>query len=78
MDYFAVQRMAGTSLTYTSPPFVGDYAVAVSGPAGNGTEYTTYVASGMTLLRVTGVAPVGIPQDDVFTISESMAGPRNP
>lgn len=77
-DYFSVQRMADTQLAYTSPPFVGDYAVAVSGPAGNGTEYTAYVASGSTLLRVTGVAPVGIPQDDVFIIAESLAGLRTP
>ncbi|MEZ4564781.1 MAG: neutral zinc metallopeptidase [Thermomicrobiales bacterium] len=78
VDYFAVQRIAGTSLTYTPPPFVGDYAVAVTGPAVNGTEYTTYVASGSTLLRVTGVAPVGIPRDDVFIVAESLAGIRNP
>ena len=77
-DYFAVQRMAGTPLAYAPPPYLGDYAVAVSGPAGNGTEYTTYIASGSTLLRVTGVAPVGIPQDDVFVIGESLAGLRNP
>lgn len=77
-DYFAVQRMAGTPLAYAPPPYLGDYAVAVSGPAGNGTEYTTYIASGSTLLRVTGVAPVGIPQEDVFIIGESLAGLRNP
>jgi predicted metalloprotease len=77
-DYFAAQRIADTPLTYTSPPFVGDYAVAVSGPSGNGTEYTAYIASGSTLLRVTGVAPVGIPQDDVLVIAESLAGLRNP
>jgi predicted metalloprotease len=77
-DYFAVQRIEGTPLAYAPPPFVGDYAVAVSGPAGNGTEYTSYVASGATLLRVTGVAPVGIPQDDVFIVAEGLAGLRNP
>ena len=53
-------------------------SLAVTGPAVNGTEYTTYVASGSTLLRVTGVAPVGIPRDDVFIVAESLAGIRNP
>ncbi len=77
-DYFAVQRMAGTPLAYAPPPYIGDYAVAVSGPAGNGTEYTTYIASGSTLLRVTGVAPAGLPQDDVFVIAERLAGVRRP
>jgi predicted metalloprotease len=77
-DYFAVQRMAGTALAYTPPPLVGDYAVAVSGWAGNGTEYTAYIASGSTLLRVTGVAPLGLPQDDVFIIAESLTGLRDP
>ena len=36
------------------------------------------IAGGSTLLRVTGVAPVGIPQDDVFVIAENLAGLRNP
>ncbi len=50
-------RADGTLLVGATPPAIGDYAVALSGPATNGKEVTLYVSSGPLLIRVTGVSP---------------------
>lgn len=58
-DYFAAVRQDGTSLTRADGPGVGEYSVALTGPATNGTEFTIYASEGPWLVRVTGVSPVG-------------------
>jgi hypothetical protein len=73
-DYFAEQRIAGTSLTYAAPPAVGDYVTAVTGPAINGSEYTLYMSVGQTLARITGVSPSGVPIEDVTEVARSLIG----
>ena len=60
-DYFAAARLDGTSLRRADGPGVGDYSVALVGPASNGTEFTIYATRGPWLVRVTGVSPSGIP-----------------
>lgn len=77
LDYFAGKRMEGTDLVSAAPPAnAGDAAVAMTGPAGNGTEYTAYVVRGPALVRITGVAPAGDPAADVAAIALAVAGPR--
>lgn len=71
-DYFAEQRISGTSLTYAAPPAVGDYVTAVTGAAANGSEYTLYMSIGPTLARITGVSPTGVPVEDVTEVARSL------
>jgi hypothetical protein len=68
VSYFANARAGGTGLEEALPPSIGDQAVALTGPAENGTEYTLYVRAGPLLFRVTGVAPAGVPASDVEQI----------
>jgi hypothetical protein len=71
-DYFAAIRAEGTSLTPGPPPPLGEHAVALAGPASNGTEFTVYASEGPVLLRVTGISPSGIPFSDVLTVVRSI------
>lgn len=68
-DYFAAARMDGTLLTRADGPGIGDYSVALVGPATNGKEFTIYATRGPWLVRVTGVSPSGIPFMDVRTVA---------
>jgi predicted metalloprotease len=75
VDYFAAVRAEGTSLAFEAPPPVGDYAVALTGPASNGTEYTLYASGGPVLVRVTGVSPSGKPVANVETVAQATLSP---
>jgi hypothetical protein len=75
VDYFAALRADGTSLVFETPPPVGDYAVALTGPASNGTEYTIYASSGPAMVRVTGVSPTGKPVANVQTVAQVTLAP---
>ena len=68
-DYFAAARMDGTSLVRADGPGIGDYSVALVGPAKNGKEFTIYATRGPWLVRVTGVSPSGIPFMDVRAVA---------
>lgn len=68
-DYFASARLDGTSLRRVDGPGVGDYSIALGGPASNGTEFTIYATRGPWLVRVTGVSPSGIPFMNVRTVA---------
>jgi predicted metalloprotease len=59
--FFAAVRLDGSPLRYADVPVVGDAAVALTGPATNGTEFTIYASKGPWLVRVTGVSPSGGP-----------------
>ena len=72
VDYFASVRAEGTWLAFVTPPAIGDHAVALSGPASNGKEFTVYASQGPLLIRVTGVSPSGIPFDNVLTVAQSL------
>lgn len=61
VDFFAAVRLDGSPLHYAEAPAVGDAAVALTGPAANGTEFTVYASEGSWLVRVTGVSPSGGP-----------------
>lgn len=68
-DYFAAARQDGTSLRRADGPGVGDYSIALVGPATNGKEFTIYATRGPWLVRVTGVSPSGIPFMNVRTVA---------
>jgi hypothetical protein len=68
-DYFAAARMDGTSLRRADGSGVGEYSVALTGPASNGTEFTLYATRGAWLVRVTGVSPSGIPFMNVRAVA---------
>lgn len=68
-DYFVAARIDGTSLRRADGPGIGDYSVALIGPATNGTEFTVYATRGPWLVRVTGVSPSGIPFMNVRTVA---------
>jgi hypothetical protein len=72
VDYFAVSLAEDTTLTYATAPAVGDYAVAFSGPAVNGEEFTLHTSSGGLVIRVTGVSPSGLPIGDVVAVAEAI------
>ncbi|MFN8593675.1 MAG: neutral zinc metallopeptidase [Thermomicrobiales bacterium] len=72
VDYFAAIRAEGSSLTSGAPPPLGDYAVSLAGPASNGNEFTVYASQGPLMIRVTGVAPNGIPFQDVLAVSSAV------
>jgi predicted metalloprotease len=72
VDYFAAARAEGASLMTGAPPEIGDYAAVLTGPASNGTEFTLYASQGPLLIRVTGVAPSGIPFGNVFAVAQSV------
>ncbi|MEZ4564780.1 MAG: hypothetical protein R2853_18775 [Thermomicrobiales bacterium] len=61
VDFFAAVRLDGSPLHYAEAPVVGEAAVALTGPASNGTEFTIYASEGPWLVRVTGVSPSGNP-----------------
>ncbi|MCA9878321.1 MAG: hypothetical protein KC442_11085 [Thermomicrobiales bacterium] len=71
-DYFAMVRVDGTSLIRADGPGVGDYSVAVTGPASNGKEFTVYATRGPWLVRVTGVSPSGIPFMNVRLVAQDV------
>jgi len=68
-DYFAAARLEGTDLRRVDGPGIGDYSVALGGPASNGTEFTIYATRGPWLVRVTGVSPSGIPFMNVRAVA---------
>ena len=68
-DYFVAVRMDGTALSRADGPDVGDYSIALVGPATNGKEFTIYATRGPWLVRVTGVSPSGIPFMNVRTVA---------
>lgn len=72
VDYFAATSAEGTWLRAVTPPAIGDHAVALTGPASNGKEFTVYASQGPLLIRVTGVSPTGIPFDNVLTVARSV------
>jgi S1-C subfamily serine protease len=72
VDYFAASLAEGTTLTYVMAPAVGDYAVALSGPAVNGDEFTLHTSSGGLVIRVTGVSPSGLPVENVVAVAEAI------
>jgi hypothetical protein len=72
VDYFATARAAGATLMRADSPGIGDHAVALTGPAVNGKEFTIYASQGPVLLRVTGVSPSGIPFMNVLTVAQSV------
>jgi hypothetical protein len=78
VDYFAAIRAEGTTLKRGAPPAVGEYAVALSGPASNGQEHTIYASRGALLLRVTGVSPSGLPFFDVRRVARSLLAMPTP
>ena len=79
VDYFAAIRAEGTMLVSAAPQAIGDHAVALSGPASNGKEFTLYVSQGPLLVRVTGVSPSGIPFMNVLSVAEAiLATPQGP
>jgi predicted metalloprotease len=71
-DYFAAARLDGSSLRRADGPGVGDYSIALGGPASNGTEFTIYATRGPWLVRVTGVSPSGIPFMNVRTVANDV------
>ncbi|MFT4038273.1 MAG: neutral zinc metallopeptidase [Thermomicrobiales bacterium] len=71
-DYFAAERRRGTSLMMVDGPGVGDYSVALTGPASNGKEFTLYATKGPWLVRVTGVSPSGIPFGNVRAVAQDV------
>ena len=48
------------------------HAAALTGPVANGKEFTLYVSHGPLLIRVTAVAPTGIPFINVLTVAKSI------
>lgn len=76
-DYFAAARLDGTSLRRADGPGVGDYSIALVGPASNGTEFTIYATRGPWLVRVTGVSPSGIPFMNVRTVAIDVLEAQN-
>jgi hypothetical protein len=72
VDYFAASLAEDTTLTYATAPAVGDYAVALSGPAVNGEEFTLHTSIGGLVIRVTGVAPSGLPVENVVAVAEAI------
>ena len=72
VDYFADVRAEGSSLVTATPPEIGDYATALSGPTSNGNELTLYVSQGPLLVRVTGVSPSGIPFMNVLAVAQAV------
>lgn len=68
-DYFVTVRMDGTALSRADGPGIGDYSIALVGPATNGKEFTIYATRGPWLVRVTGVSPSGIPFMNVRTVA---------
>ena len=72
VDYFSSALAAGSTRSFGAPPLLGDYAVALSGPAVNGKEFTIYASQGPLLVRVTGVSPSGIPFGNVLAVAEAV------
>lgn len=72
LDYFAMLRAEGTTLIAGQPPQIGDHAAVLSGPASNGQEFTLYTSDGPLLIRVTAIAPTGIPFADVLAIAQEL------
>lgn len=66
IPFFAESRALGTSLQQVSG------TTALTGPVGNGIEYTLYVTNDRLLFRVTGVAPAGSPQHDVEQVASAL------
>jgi hypothetical protein len=44
----------------------------LAGPAANGQEFTLYTSSGPLLIRVTTIAPTGIPFADALQITQEL------
>lgn len=77
VDYFAAVRADGTQLSNGTRPQIGDHAVSLAGLAANGNEFTIYASEGPLMVRVTGVAPSGIPFSNVLAVARSiLATPR--
>lgn len=72
LDYFAGLRAEGTTLLPGQPPQIGDHAAVLSGPAANGQEFTLYTSDGPLLMRVTAIAPTGIPFADALGITQNL------
>lgn len=72
LPFFATSRALSTALAPAAAAQLGDASSALTGNAGNGTEYTLYVAQGPLLFRVTGVAPTGNPRPDVEVITAGL------
>jgi hypothetical protein len=72
VDFFAESRALVTNLQAAAPLTLGESAAALAGPTVNGTEYTLFVSNGPLLFRVTGVAPVGDPRQDVETVTTDL------
>jgi probable HAF family extracellular repeat protein len=72
VPFFATSRALSTALAPAAAAQLGDASSALTGDAGNGTEYTLYVAQGSLLFRVTGVASTGNPRPDVEAISAGL------
>lgn len=72
VDYFAAARAAGLPLVFADSPVIGDHAVALTGPASNGKEFTIYASQGPHFVRVTGVSPSGIPFMNVLAVTQDV------
>jgi predicted metalloprotease len=81
VDYFSALRAEGTRLIVGPAPQIGESAVVLSGPAANGQEFTLYASDGPLLIRVTTIAPTGIPFADAMAIAQDVlsrfAGPAS-
>lgn len=72
VDFFAATRSEGSQLMSDAAPTIGDRAMALSGPAFPGQEYTLYASQGPLLVRVTGISPSGIPSSNVLTVAQAV------
>lgn len=73
VGFLAKSRAQVTHLRPAPAIALGDNAVALTGPAVNGTEYTLLVSRGPLLFRVTGVAPAGDPRPDVEALATALS-----
>jgi predicted metalloprotease len=72
VDYFSALRAEGTRLIFGPAPRIGDRAAVLAGPATNGHEFTLYASEGPLLIRVTTIAPTGIPFADTVAIAQEV------
>ena len=70
--YFADVRAESGRRTFGPSPGIGDHAVSLAGLASNGNEVTIYASQGPLLVRVTGVAPEGIPFENGRTVAQAV------
>ena len=80
VDYFALARAGNTGLAFNAPPAIGEYAVALAGPAVNGQDFSVYAHDGSLFVAVIGISPSGSPAEDVTAVARAIldAGTASP